>query len=59
MQYYDEVHADPYVQWGRKTCPTGYARMYWGHVMVNHYTQKKGSFVPILSYQESYPILIG
>ena len=55
MQYYDEVHADPYVQWGRKTCPTGYARMYWGHVMVNHYTQKKGSFVPILSY----PILIG
>ena len=40
-----EAPEPTYVQWGRKECPSGSTRQYWGYVMANHYTQQKSEYI--------------
>ena len=37
--------ANPYVQWGRKTCSNDHTTMYYGLIMASHYSQKKSEWI--------------
>jgi hypothetical protein len=39
------VGANPYVQWGRKSCSNDHKLVYYGLIMATHYSQKKSEFV--------------